>query len=152
MDLTGMSRSMIAIGIKRLCELELLTVTHEGRGRKNRYLFNNYMHGSWGKIPYRQVAGLGPNDRVEFLHELSCKRASDLNALKVYLLFCAHRSGSSRYAMIGYEKIQDSTGILRNRIRQAISILIEHGLVKVEQEKISGQTKNHPNRYHIMGL
>jgi len=128
MELTDLSRSMISKGTKRLCELKLLSVKQEGRGRKNRYFVNAYMTGSWGKIPYRPVAG-GFSGRLTLLYELSCKRASDLNALKLYLLLCAHRNGGSPYAMIGYEKIHDATGIPKRKIRQAMSILIEHGLI-----------------------
>jgi len=144
---------MIAAGTKRLGLLGLVTVTREGRGGKNRYAVADYMVGAWGRIPYRSVVGPGPRyeKRVKLLHDLSCKRATDLNALKLYFLLCAHRSGASLYAMIGYEKIHEATGILKPRIRQAISLLIEFNLVRIEHEKLPAGT-NTPNRYYISGL
>lgn len=152
MEMTGLSRSMIASGVKRLCQLGQLSVTREGRGGKNRYFVAEYMKGAWGRIPFRTVVGLGFDKRVQLLHEMSCRRSTDLNALKLYLLLCAHRSGASPYAMIGYDRIHDATGILRPRIRQAISILIEHNLVKVDHEKALNDRRNTPNSYYIFGL
>lgn len=149
MELADLSRSMVAKGVKRLQEFGLVDVTSEGRGGKNRYKFVDYSAASWSKIPYRQIAGVGSPMRVDFLHDLSCRRSTDLNALKLYFLLCAHRSGANPYAMIGYNRITEASGIFNPRIRQAISILIEHGLIKVEQEKAGKQ--NSPNRYHILG-
>lgn len=152
MEMTGLSRSMIASGVKRLCDLGRLSVTREGRGGKNRYFVAEYMKGPWGRIPYRSVVGLGFDMRVRLLHEMSCKRSTDLNALKLYLLLCAHRSGGNPYAMIGYDRIHDAAGILRPRIRQAISILIEHNLIRVHHEKALNEGRNTPNAYYILGL
>jgi DNA-binding transcriptional ArsR family regulator len=151
MELTGLSRSMIRAGTLRLRSVGLITVTQEGKGRRNRYFVNGYSTGAWGKLPYRKIAGKDSAQELRLLHELSCKRVADLNALKLYMLLGAHRAGGSPYAMIGYDKIEKATGIVRARIRSAISILIEHGLVQVENEKIPGQ-HNTPNRYQILGL
>ena len=67
-------------------------------------------------------------------------------------ILCAHRNGTSRFAMIGYIKIGEATGIYRDRIRSAISILIEHGFIRVEQGKLADRHVNTPNRYVILGL
>jgi hypothetical protein len=152
MKMTDLSRSMVATGTRRLRIIHLVWVTQEGKGRKNRYFVEGYSTGAWSKLPYRRIAGLGYTQEIRLLHELSCRRAADLNALKLYLLLCAHRNGASPFAMIGYYKIEEATGIHRNRIRSAISILIEHGLIQVEQEKLVGQHVNTPNRYRILGL
>jgi DNA-binding transcriptional ArsR family regulator len=100
---------------------------------------------------YRRIAGPGSPQELKLLHELSCKSVADLNALKLYLLLSAHRDKVTQYAMIGYTKIEEATGMWRENIRRAISILIEHGLVRVEQEKTPGEY-NTPNRYRILGL
>jgi hypothetical protein len=152
MEMSGLSRSMIASGIKRLRELGRLSVSREGRGGKNRYFVAEYTKGAWGRIPFRAVVGQGDGKRARLLHEMSCKRSSDLNALKLYLLLCAHRNRGSPYAMIGYDRIHYATGILRPRIRQAISILIEHGLVMVDHDKAPTEVRNTPNSYYILGL
>jgi hypothetical protein len=63
-----------------------------------------------------------------------------INALKLYLLLIAHRDGATGCAMIGYNKIEESSGIWREKIRPAISMLIAHHLVRVEQEKHQANT------------
>lgn len=151
MVMTGLSRSMVRKGTLRLCDAGLVNVTHEGKGRKNRYFVVDYSATPWGKLPYRQIAGPGTSQELKLLNELSCKSVVDLNALKLFLLLSAHRDKVSQYAMIGYTKIEEATGIWRDNIRRAISILIEHGLVRVEQEKTPGEY-NTPNRYRILGL
>jgi hypothetical protein len=149
--MTGLSRAMVRAGTLRLCEANLITVGHEGQGRKNRYFVVDYSEGAWGKIPYRQVAGGRAGKELQLLHELSCKSWTDLDALKLYLLLIAHRDKTTGCAMIGYSKIEESSGIWREKIRQAISLLIAHHLVRVEQEKTPGQY-NTPNSYRILGF
>jgi hypothetical protein len=148
---TGLSRSMVRAGAQRLGQAELIMVAHEGQGRKNRYFVIDYSVGAWGKIPYRRVAGNHRGKELRLLHELSCKSWTDLDALKLYLLLIAHRDKTTGCAMIGYNKIEESSGIWREKIRQAISLLIAHSLVRVEQEKTPGQY-NTPNCYRILGL
>lgn len=43
-------------------------------------------------------------------------------------------------------------GIATDRIRQGLSVLIEHGLISVDREKSADDKRNHPNRYKILGL
>jgi len=107
--------------------------------------------GSWGKIPYRLVPGGRAGKELQLLHELSCKSWADLDALKLYLLLIAHRDKTTGCAMIAYTKIEESGGIWRQKIRPAISLLITHYLVRVEQGKTPGQY-NTPNGYRILGL
>jgi len=151
MVMTGLSRSMVRTGIMRLLEPGLIKVLHEGQGRKNRYFVMNYSVGAWGKLPYRRIAGGGARKELQFLHELSCKNFADLNALKLYLLLSAHRDKRTGCARIGYSKIEEASGIWRENIRPAISMLLLYHLVRVEQEKIPGQY-NTPNSYRILGL
>lgn len=151
MAMTGLSRSMIRKGTLRLSDADIVTVAHDGKGRKNRYFVVNYAAGAWGKLPYRRIAGPGSSHELQLLHDLSCKNVVHLNAMKLYLLLSAHRDKVSQYAMIGYPKIEETTGVWREGIRRAVSILIEYGLVRVEQEKTPGQ-HNTPNRYRLLGL
>ncbi len=151
MVMTGLSRSMVRTGALRLCKAGLIAIEHEGQGRKNRYFVADYSVGAWGKIPYRRVAGGRSGKELQLLHELTCKSWADLDALKLYLLLIAHRDKRTGCAMIGYAKIEESSGIWREKIRPAISLLIAHYLVRVEQEKTPGQY-NTPNCYRILGL
>jgi predicted transcriptional regulator len=153
MSLTDLSRPMVAAGVKLLCGSGIVAVEGEGQGRKNRYFLSGYGVGEpWGKLPNKRLYRNARTDRIMALHEFSCRRVSDLNALKLYLLLTAFRDVRKNYAMIGYEKIWDYTGIPEAKIRRAISVLIEQGMIRVDQEKGTADKRNHPNRYEILGL
>lgn len=153
MSLTGISRPMIARGVRLLVVNQLIEIKPQGRGGKSRYFLAAYASSyRWGKIPNRVWYGQPDETRIEVLHQLSNRRVSDLNALKLYLAFGAFINANSRYAMIGYEKIAEYTGVSRNMIRKAISVLIEYNLVNVDREKSSFNKRNHPNKYEIIGL
>jgi DNA-binding transcriptional ArsR family regulator len=153
MNLTDLSRPMVSEAIKLLQAEKIVLVKQEGRGGKNRYFLSDYGEGDrWGKIPNEKLYAQNNTDQIPTLHGFSCRREADLNALKLYLLFCAFRNTKTNHTMIGYEKIHEYTGIREARIRAAISVLIEHGLIRVDREKASEDKKNHPNRYEILGL
>ncbi|RUX73387.1 hypothetical protein EN925_00860 [Mesorhizobium sp. M7A.F.Ca.US.006.04.2.1] len=152
-DLTDLSRAMISSAVKLLTSAGIVIVKREGRGGKNRYFLTGYGETDrYGKIPNKTLYRQAPSDRLSALHELSCRRESDMNALKLYLLFCAFRDGKTNAAMIGYERIWIYTGIPEAKIRRAISVLIEHGFIQVDRDRSSAEKKNHPNRYEILGL
>jgi DNA-binding transcriptional ArsR family regulator len=153
MSLTDLSRAMVSAALKLLQSAGLVWVKREGRGRKNRYFLKAYGDTDpWAKIPTRAFYRDSNRDRIAVLHELSCRRESDMNALKLYLLFCAFRDRRKTYAMIGYQKISQYTGISEAKIRRAISVLIEHGLIRVDRDRAPDEKQNHPNRYEILGL
>lgn len=152
-QLADLSRAMVAHGTRRLERLGILAVDHGRRGAPNRYRLVGYEEGRpWAKIPNRRWFRNADSDRIAALHELSCRRECDLNALKLYLLFSAFRDNRSRHAMIGYEKIEEYSGIASGKIRQAISVLVEHALIAVDRDKDPKDKLNHPNKYEILGL
>jgi hypothetical protein len=152
-EMTDLSRAMIAQAGRLLVLRGLVWIEKGGRGSPNRYRLIGYERGDpWGKIANRRWFGSPLKEGIATLHDLSCRRECDLNALKLYLLFCTFAQNFSHVAMIGYEKIEDYTGIATNRIRQGLSVLIEHGLISVDREKSSDEKRNHPNKYKILGL
>ncbi|CAN5279553.1 hypothetical protein BH10PSE13_BH10PSE13_10060 [soil metagenome] len=151
--LTNLSREMIAHGVRFLEKAGVVTVVRGGRTSPNRYRLADYEAGKpWSKIPNRRWFRHAASDRIATLHDLSCRRECDLNALRLYLLFCAFANNRTHVAMIGYEKIEDYTGIASGKIRPAISVLVEHGLIAVDRDKDPDDKLNHPNKYTVLGL
>ena len=152
-SLTDLSRAMIAHGTRYLEKTGIATIVRGRRGSPNRYLLADYAAGKpWAKIPNKKWFRHAFADRIATLHDISCRRECDLNALRVYLLFCAFANNRSHVAMIGYEKIEEYSGIATGKIRAAISMLVELGLVSVDRDKDPEDKLNHPNKYIILGL
>lgn len=153
-ELTDLSRASISRGIKMLKSRQLITVVQEGRGRRNRYFITGYgAADTYGRMSVVRLYG-GPNTtRVRVLHELSTRNEADVNALKLYLLFCGVYDRQRAGALISYKNIAQLTGVGEGKIRRALSVLYEHDLVKVttpDTPAVEGQ--NPPNLYRILGL
>lgn len=153
MDLTGLSRASVAAGVKHLVGAELVTVRAEGRGQKNRYVLKDYgPNDHYTKLANNALYRHPNMTRISVLCELSTRSEADMNALKLYLLLCATVDRRRGDAMISYERINEQAGIPEAKIRQAISVLIEHRLIDVDREKATPDKRNHPNRYIVLGL
>ena len=153
MSLTDLSRAMVSIGIKRLQALSRVSVTRGKKGEPNRYHLPDYGSGDhWTKISNRRLFRGGNSSRISVLHDLSTRRTCDLDALKLYLLLSAMQDKSGAGAMLGYEKITEYSGIPQNRVRRAVSVLVEHNLIKVSEGPAPDiETHNPPNRYRLLG-
>lgn len=143
-EMTGLSRPMVAKGIKRLEELMIIEVNRSGHS--NIYeLKNTDKNDKWAKLPVKRVQ--------KALPEIINRGAIVLAALKIYMLLVSIRPNDSQSVPVGYDKITDRTGIQRRHIRPAIDILINHELIKVtrrEKEKEKGDGKF--NTYTIIGI
>lgn len=153
-DLTGLSKASISAAVKRLAERGLVTISQEGQGGRNRYHLRDYgADDTFGRMSVSRLFG-GPNtERCRFLTELSVRNEADVNALKLYLLFCAVYDRKRQGALISYNTIWQMTGIVEGKIRRALSVLYEHGLVRVttpEAAAVEGQ--NPPNLYKVLGI
>ena len=129
-DISGLSRAKIAGGIKILTNLDV--ISQIGIGRNNMYKIKNYgTRGGWAKLP---TNGLYNNsyDKIHAFHKFHLRSKNELNAMKIYLLIVALRNNSSNYAKVGDERISYYTGVHRNEIKSAISLLINLGLLQVD--------------------
>jgi DNA-binding transcriptional ArsR family regulator len=124
---TGLSRSKVSMGLATLAAEHIITRKMNGRST---YRLQGYQRNrGWGKLPAR---GLYDGDRVAAFDHFHLRRDTELNALKLYLLFVAMRNNALNTARIGYEKMREYTGIRQNNITAAISFLTSVGLVYVE--------------------
>lgn len=144
----GLSRPYISRGLKFLVAQEMISASPNGRSIE--YKLTNYaIGGRWVKLPKRHLLRL---DGSRPLQNLSTRRRTDLNALRLYLLLLALKSKANSDAKISYDNIIKYTGMQRRNISQAISILVEYELITVRTEHDHSESKNQPNRYAIKGL
>lgn len=148
-DLTGMSRALVAQGLKKLKEHELIVVEKEGR--PNIYRLTSYDdERGWSKLPKRYLFGSENLGKIQKITEFSMRHRAHLNALRIYLLLLAN--GNGKWTLLSYDKITEYTGMSREFIHPAISVLIDMQLINVSSEETSLVKTKSPNKYHFRGL
>lgn len=128
MRATGLSRAKIAKGLDVLTTRNL--VSRGARGRSSFDLVDYDLSRGWAKLPARP---LYCGERIMAFADFHLRKAAELNALKLYLLFIARRDNGTNLAQISYDKISAYTGLDRNRIKQALTLLAIGNLVHVER-------------------
>jgi len=127
--ITGLSRAKISAGIKLLVENDM--IEKDKSSQKNSYKIKSYDDVPWGKTPARGLYGK-EDKTVNLLNKFTLRNKNELNALKLYYLVIAMRDSQSNCANMSYETITKYTGIIRNNIKSAISLLINLGLIQLE--------------------
>lgn len=143
-DITGLSRAKISGGLKILTSIGAILLIESGR--KNIYKIVNFGDKSgWAKLPAK---GLYTKDfrKIEAFHKFHLRSKNELNAMKIYLIIVALRSNATNYAQVGYDKLSKYTGIHRNEIKSAISLLINLEMVQVDS------TTSDINQYAIVNM
>ncbi len=125
--ITSLSRAKIAGGLDTL---ENLKIIHRKAHGKSTYALCNYdPSGGWGKLPAKGLYSAG---RISAFGEFHLRRRTELDALKFYFLFVARRDRHTNLVHLSYDKIEEYSGIDRNRIKSGVSLLAANGLVYVE--------------------
>lgn len=145
MDITYLSRAMIARGLKQLEDCKL--IGHVLVGRRKRYEIK-YNDRPWGKLPKQYFEQ--KNIFAKFQH----RNRTELIALKLYLLFIAFRSEKLNAAVISYPKIHAYTGISENVIRSGLSSLVNiPPLIHIDRfGSAENSHGNSPSYYRISGI
>lgn len=143
---SGLSRSLIAGGLKRLQRLGLMTIT--GSAQKRRYVITG-PHDRWFKLPCRAILRtgvLGP------FTTFTMRTKHELHAMKLYLYLAAVRPNISESTMVSYETIHQRTGVPENDIRRAINVLNASGLLlNIDREYSRTLKVNEANKYYLTG-
>lgn len=149
-QISGLSRAKIAEAIRIL--------TDKGRIEKitdqkvNVYTLTGYDKKSgWAKLPARHLYD-EKLDIIKPFKGFTLRQKNELHALKLYLLLIALRDNRNNHATPSYDKIRLYTGIAKNDIRSAISLLINHGMIHVHRlgdPKEEGKVRN---LYRIIGI
>jgi hypothetical protein len=151
-EITGGSRSLIHRGIEVL-EAQGL-IAKDTSSKTTVYQLADYVtHAGYARLAKRYLL------RGEFgsrIAPLSLRNKTTLEGLKLYLLLAAFRDTKENQTLISYDKIESYMSIIRRNIRPAISILVEHRLIRCYgRDRISQDFDAHmpsPNAYAIFGL
>lgn len=124
---TNLSRAKLSGGLTVLEENKIIDRAPLGRST---YCLGDYGPAPWGKLP---AHGLYQHGRIAALSDFHLRKLVELNALKLFFLFVERRDNNTNLANISYEKIREHTGIQRNHIKSAISLLAANNLLHVER-------------------
>ena len=146
-DLTGLSRAKLANGLNIIKKIGVInSASQEARST---YTLSHYNEGAWGKFPVKSMYSSG---RIVAFDEFRLRRVVELDALKLLFLFVARRDQRTNLANIGYEKIEEYSGVKRVRIKSAISFLASLSLVYVEHLPSQSSAYGTSNAYRIVGI
>jgi hypothetical protein len=143
---TGLSRAKLARGLEilerfKLIDRELCRRSHMRLGAYNPYR-------GWGKLPAK---GMYRSFAIDAFSDFKLRRRVELDAVKIFLVFVAFRGNDINAANIGYSNIEKYSGVSENKIKSAISLLVTHNLIVVDQIP----RKNEPGVWHtyrIVGI
>ncbi len=142
-----LSRAKLSNGLDVLERIKVVERTPKGRSSYQLSNFN--LNGGWAMLPAECMYSSG---RIVAFNDFHLRSATELNALKLFLLFVSQRGRDTNMANIGYDKIEDYTAIDRSKIKAAISRLAEVPLVYVEQIPSRRNDLGFANAYRIVGL
>jgi DNA-binding transcriptional ArsR family regulator len=150
-ELTDLSRGMVAKGVALLRKTAVVTID-AAPGRTSRYRLIGYGPGdNYGRVPKSRLYRGPSANALKTLYDLSLRNEADVNAMKLYLFLCGSQDTASRMAMVNYDTISAKTGISRDKIRRALSVLYEHGLAhSVLVDQPNGRAP--ATGYRIVGL
>lgn len=143
---TGLSRSLVSDGLKRLQLTGL--ITPQGSAQRRSYLITG-PHDRWFKLPCRAILGSGV---IKPFATFNLRSKHELHALKLYLYLAAARPNADGFTMVSFERIHERTGISERDIRRAVSLLISSGLlINVDREFSRTLKVNEANKYYLTG-
>jgi len=142
---TNLSKAMLSSGIDILCSMNLIQKKYGKRSVYKIIEFN--ISEKWAKLPSKKMY---VNESVKGFGNFKKRNKIELDALKLYFIFTSGRDRSENICWISYDKIIEKTGIKRENIKAAISLLCINSLIVVDQKR---NEKNFiKNGYRIIGI
>jgi hypothetical protein len=130
-EITGLSRAKVAGGLKILLRHDL--IENIKTGRNNLFRVANYGQASgWAKLPAKGLYSENLT-KIKAFHAFHLRQKNELNALKIYLTILAFRSNVENHAKLTYETLTKYTGVQRNEVRSAISLLVNLEFIQVDR-------------------
>lgn len=145
--LTSLSRLMVSRGLDVLSERGL--IEREPNGRSTLLLGSYDQKSGWAKLPAR---GLYSNGVISAFTSFSLRKRAELDAMKLYFLFASRRDRNSNMAKISYEKIEEYSGVTREHIKRALTILGANALVHIEHVPSAISGEGVANAYRLVHL
>lgn len=145
---TTLSRAKVSRGLTVLEERQLITRRTDGlRSDVGLAHFNPAL--GWAKLPVKSMYAGG---QIRAFREFSLRRLVELDAMKLYFLFVERRDRATNRANISYDTIGLYTGIPRERLKSAISLLAALSMVYIEETTSSLSDFGIANAYRIVGV
>ncbi|NYT30536.1 hypothetical protein [Rhizobium sp. WYCCWR 11128] len=146
------SRAKLAAGLKILFEKGLLEHEPEGQStyRLPRYGEQGTGFGQgWGKLPARAMYHDGV---LKGFKDFRLRKAVELHAVKIYLLFVARRNSAYNHVVLSWPKISEYSGVPADQIKAATSLLIENRVITVDsgRESRAADRYSQPSVYRIV--
>lgn len=146
-EATGLSRTKVSDGLKVLLK-HCIIESHPKK--KSLYRLESFDPSrGWAKLPNKSLYKF---DQIDAFTDFHLRRSTELNALKLYFLFIALRDNNSNLTKVNFDKISGYTGIARNFIKPAQSVLASHSLVFVERMPSEINAFGISNVYRIAGI
>lgn len=147
---SGFHRATLGKAISLLEAWNAIVVTLEGRS--NTYTLQGMdTNGKWRKLPHNALLQGG-----RFALKSLPRQRSSLNALKIYILLLSLFNDTYKNASASYSAICQWTGLRRDDIAPALSILAHYGLVRLSLERDARHDPKRENdqshRYWLSGL
>lgn len=147
-EFTELSREKLSNGLNILKRIEVVKPGPDD-ARSTYQLVGYDPYQGWAKFPVRSMYSAG---RITAFSDFRLRRRVELDALKLFFLFIARRDQKSNLANIGYEKIEEYSGVKRDHIKPAISFLASLSLVYVEHVPSRANVYGVSNAYRIVGI
>jgi len=144
-ETTGMGRTLISKGLISLAGLNVI----ERVGKSGFHLTDYDEFAGWAKFPLR---GLYRTKHLTLFHNLTRRQSVELDALKLLFLIVARRDNNTNTANITYDQITKLSGIRKDRILAALSLLAANLVVMVEARPSSQSEFGIHNAYRIQGI
>ncbi|KAB2912689.1 MAG: hypothetical protein F9K29_18170 [Hyphomicrobiaceae bacterium] len=146
-EMTSLSRAKISRGLDVLSGFCLI---ERGAGGRSGYQVRNYNPDTgWVKFPAR---GLYGNGTVRAFTSFRLRHRAELDAMKLYFLFASRRDRRSNMAKISYDKIEEYSGVSREHIKRALTILGANSLVHIEHVPSGAYADGVASAYRLVHL
>lgn len=144
---SGLSRAKISNGLDIL---EKRKVIERNLGGRSSYKLTEFeATGGWAKFPAKSMYS---DQRIASFQNFHLRVHTELDALKLLFLFVARRGEDTNMAHIGFEKIEEYSGIPKARIKPATSLLAANSLIYVEHIPVRDEQYKVSNAYRIVGV
>lgn len=146
-EMTSLSRAKVSRGLDVLSGCSL--VERRAGGRSGYQVKNYEPDVGWVKFPAR---GLYGNGVVRAFTNFRLRHRAELDAMKLYFLFASRRDRRSNMAKISYEKIEEYSGVHREHIKRALTILGANSLVHIEHVPSGAYADGVASAYRLVHL
>lgn len=130
-----LSRPFVIKGLRLLTERRMIGKLG---GRPEIYRIADYDAArNWTRLPREYLFGGGRRRKVERLAGFPSRGRTAANALRFYIYIASIRNRNTGAATVGYARLMELLGLNRTEVSDAISLLIEHQMITVRNNKMA---------------